>query len=76
MFEPDQQKCIYCKGTGTQIDSKATGAALRALRLSKHTTLSTVADRLKISKPYLSDLEHGYRNWRPELIDLFIKALR
>lgn len=76
MFEPVIKKCKSCGGSGNAIDSVGTGAALRAYRITKNTTLSTVADRLHLSKPYLSDLENGKRNWRAELIERFLKALR
>jgi transcriptional regulator with XRE-family HTH domain len=75
MFKASVKTCTRCQGVGHEIDSTGTGLALRALRVSKHVTLSTVANRLRISKPYLSDLENGKRNWRGELIERFIKAL-
>jgi transcriptional regulator with XRE-family HTH domain len=76
MFQASVKTCTHCNGGGQEIDSVATGLALRELRIAKHTTLSTVADRLHISKPYLSDLENGKRNWRLELINRFLQALR
>lgn len=37
-------------------------------------TLQSIADRMGISVPYLSDLERARRWWSPELFDKFITA--
>jgi predicted transcriptional regulator len=68
--------CRWCHGAGTEIDRKATGTDLRRRRLQRNLTLTKVASRMRISKPYLSDLETGQRAWRIALIKRFIKSLR
>jgi len=35
-----------------------------------------MARRLKISAPYLSDLERGNRNWSEELAGKYLEALK
>jgi transcriptional regulator with XRE-family HTH domain len=47
------------------------GRALRGLRISSGRTLNSVARQMKISGPYLSDLERGRRNWNHKLIAQF-----
>jgi transcriptional regulator with XRE-family HTH domain len=46
-----------------QIDHKATGEAMRQLRKSHRISLREVARRMKLSAPFVSDLELGRRNW-------------
>ncbi len=46
-----------------QIDHAATGAKMRVLRTSHKISLREVARRLKLSAPFVSDLERGRRNW-------------
>ncbi len=35
-----------------------------------------MARRLKVSNPYIWDLERGKRNWRPELVEQWKKACK
>ena len=46
-----------------QIDHKATGDAMRQLRKCHRLSLREVARFLKLSAPFVSDLELGRRNW-------------
>lgn len=70
------QKCHCCNGDGTELDHRKVGSELRRMRLSKGVSQTVVAQRMKFSKPYVSDLEVGARNWRPALITRYLKALR
>lgn len=67
--------CHCCAGSGTELDHKAVGAEMRAMRKSRKKTLRDVSVKMGICAPYLCDLELGYRKWRPELIVQFKKAL-
>lgn len=69
------KQCVACKGTGKEIDNQLAGEAMRALRVKAKMTQAEIADIMKISKPYLCDLEHGFRSWRDELIERYRKAL-
>ena len=46
------------------------GKQIRALREKKGITLRRLAHALKISAPFLSDLELGRRGWSPERFEL------
>lgn len=50
-----------------QIASKV-GAELRNLRIEKGLKQGHVADRIGVSQPFLSDLEHGRRRWSEVMI--------
>jgi transcriptional regulator with XRE-family HTH domain len=60
----------------TIIDHKATGLSFRKERTQKRISLREMARRLKISAPYLSDLERGNRNWSEELAGKYLEALK
>jgi DNA-binding XRE family transcriptional regulator len=45
------------------IDHAATGESYRRLRKSFGVSLRALAKQLKVSAPFLSDLERGRRNW-------------
>lgn len=45
------------------IDHKATGEAMRQLRKAQRVSLREVARHMKLSAPFVSDLELGRRNW-------------
>ncbi len=51
------------------------GLWLRDLRLVKRVSLRRAALGLKLSAPFLSDLELGKRNWDEEKIDKYLKYL-
>jgi len=70
------QLCHCCDGSGKELDHKAVGRDLRRARIAKGVSQATVARRMKFSKPYVSDLEFGARNWRTDLIAKYLKALR
>lgn len=64
--------CQKCGGTGKQIDHDV----LVAKRHASGKTLSAVASKMGISIAYLSDMEHGRRNWSPDLLRRFELALK
>jgi len=53
-------KCIGCKGRGTQTIADA--KAMRARREKKGVSVRGMAKRIKISAPFLSDIETGRRS--------------
>jgi len=69
------RKCKCCSGSGKELDPKAVGGQMRALREAMGMTQAQVANKLKFSKPYICDLEQGYRNWRDDLIIAYKAAL-
>lgn len=68
------KSCHCCNGSGTELDHIAVGADLRTLRESKGLTLDHVSSRMKLSSPYLCDLERGRRNWTEDKVARFKKA--
>jgi transcriptional regulator with XRE-family HTH domain len=63
--------CPKCGGSGEII----TGDEARQLRQKRGLTLSQVSTKMKISLPYLADLEHGRRQWNTELLTTFKRAI-
>lgn len=64
MKTPDlTEPCAQCNGTGRQLNQRAIGSLMRSRRKAANLTLKDVARKLKISGPYLSDLEQGKRRW-------------
>lgn len=58
-----------------QIDHKATGNAMRQLRKSHSISLREIARRMKLSAPFISDLERGNRNWDASRSLAFMSAV-
>lgn len=56
-------------------DMQTFGAFIRLHRESQNMSLSYMADTVKISKAYLSDLEHGKRLPRPYTLSQILKVL-
>lgn len=65
--------CHCCGGSGQELDHAAMGATMRAIRERKGISIRQLASKLRLSAPYLSDLERGRRNWRDELINAYHK---
>jgi len=76
MIQPKTRACIYCDGSGKQIDDLATGELLRAERKAAGLTQTFVAEKLKFCKAYVHDLEKGKRHWSREKIVAYQKALQ
>lgn len=66
--------CHCCSGSGKEWDHLVVGAEMRALRTKAELTLDALAAKLDFTKPYLSDLERGKRNWNDSLIAGYRKA--
>lgn len=67
--------CHCCQGSGQEIDQIHLGAEFRRLRKEKNVSMNEMARRMKISAPYLSDLERGKRNWTQSLVERFTENL-
>lgn len=61
------KKCWRCRGTGQIEDVKVLGQSLRKIRMESKITLHRMAELLKCSDGYLSDLENGKRGWLGEV---------
>jgi predicted transcriptional regulator len=62
---PATDKCPKCKGTGRVPNQKSVGEEMRQLREKHGKSLRQIAKILGFSAPYISDLEHGRRDWNP-----------
>jgi len=67
--------CQYCNGTGKAIDHADIGRWVQGYRLRASKTLKQVSQASHLSISYLSDLEHGRRNWCEDLFDLVCDAI-
>lgn len=57
-------------------DHVATGANVRAMRRTAGVSLRSVARMMRISPPFLSDLERGRRNWDADKLKRAEVAIR
>jgi len=57
------------------IDHVATGKIARRAREKVEMSLRKVAKKMKVSAPFLSDLELGRRNWKEKHLKNFSEAL-
>lgn len=57
-------------------DHRPLGAELRRRREAAGFSLREVARRMEVSAPFLSDLEHGKRNWTERTRDAFLEAIK
>ena len=64
-------KCIKT----LKIDHVSSGKTARKKRERANVSLREIARRMKISAPYLSDLELGKRNWSVKLARRFESAV-
>lgn len=69
------EACPRCQGSGRVAERRATGAILRRRRQAAGLTLRRVAAAMKLDPSYISDLENGRRDWRPELIERYLRAV-
>ena len=67
--------CSHCRGTGQQVDATATGKRIRQARLRVGIGLREASRALKISAPYLSDIERGRRTPSREVFDRIVELL-
>lgn len=68
--------CRRCGGSGRELDPRAIGEQMRKLRLASKKSLREVASTMRISPPYLSDLERGNRAFTECLLTLYKDALK
>lgn len=70
------KSCRCCRGSGKELDQKAVAAEMKKYRMTRvpKPSQATIAKRMGITPAYLCDLEQGYRNWNPSLIQRFKKA--
>lgn len=68
-------KCVHCGGTGEVPDARKIGWGLRVARKRLGIGLREMAAEIGVSSGYLHDLEHGRRNWTPELLTDYNAAL-
>jgi len=59
--------CPLCGTSGRAIEHKKTGQGFREWRRSAGVRLREASEHMGISIAYLSDLEHGRRNWSARL---------
>lgn len=69
------RQCHHCDGSGRETDPVALGAHMRKQRLALRLSLREVASRMDFSAPFISDLEHGRRNWTASTTKLYREAL-
>jgi transcriptional regulator with XRE-family HTH domain len=67
---------ITVKVQSILVDHMATGARMRQARKEAGIKLATVAEAMKVSSPFLSELERGRRNWTPLLAMKFKDAIK
>ena len=76
MADLKTKNCHCCDGSGRELDSRAVGQQMKALRQSRGISQTEMARRLGFSKPYVCDLERGHRHWRSDLLARYNKALK
>lgn len=69
------KKCPHCDGSGFVLDPVIAGQYHRAMRERKGKSLREVARMMKVTAPYVSDLERGRRNWTDERMEAYRKAV-
>lgn len=66
-------KCIRCGGTGEEPKIEEIAKEMRGKRIALGWTLKRMALELFVSPSFLSDMEHGKRNWSQERIGIVRK---
>jgi transcriptional regulator with XRE-family HTH domain len=69
------RECDKCAGTGWTPSAKVTGGEMRAMREAAGVSGAWVADVMHMSRAYVSALELGERNWTPDLVASYQRAL-
>ena len=57
------------------IDHAESGKRIRGMRTRAGISLKTLAIKLELSSAYVSDLEHGRRNWTANLFERSVKII-
>lgn len=71
-----ERLCPQCGGAGKVSDPAQIGARLKREREAAGITGREMARRMDYSAMYICDLEHGRRDWKAELIEAYVKALK
>lgn len=69
-------KCPKCQGVGTIPNPQFVGEQLRKEREAAGVSMREVARRMKMSAPFLSDVENGFRHFSPEHTARYRAALK
>lgn len=69
------RSCQYCGGTGTVADDREVGRRLREIRNLRKISIKEVAFSMKVSSPYICDLELGRRHWSGERIMRYLEIV-
>ncbi len=77
-FVASGEICRHCEGSGrsSDIDHQRVGLWIQGYRRRALLTLREVASRIGCSASYLSDLEHGRRNWNEERFNKVLEAMK
>lgn len=67
--------CRTCFGTGAAVDYEALGLALANLRVAANITQADLARKLGLSGSHISDLEHGTRKMKYDVLVLYLQAV-
>lgn len=65
--------CEFCRG---EADHKAIGHRMVQEREKMGMAQSELGREMNLSATYICDLEHGRRNWTPQMIDRYLSAVR
>jgi len=69
-------KCPHCDGTGETEDPRVIGLRMRVKREAAKISLRSLADVMRVSAAYVSDLELGKRSWRGDTTERYLNALK
>ena len=72
----EYMKCPKCNGKGEIENPVHVGALFKKGRLIKGLSLRALAQRIKLSPAYVSDLEHGKRNWSQKIKTKYYEGLK
>jgi len=67
--------CQHCNGSGKALDHAQIGKWVQQHRKDHGKKLKDVSQASHLSISYLSDLEHGRRNWCEDLFDIVCDAI-
>ena len=69
-------KLIHRNAVNREVDSEATGRAIRSLRIKNGVAIKDVAKETKMSLSLLYAMERGLRPWNQEKFTAVTKALK
>jgi predicted transcriptional regulator len=58
-----------------EVDNEATGKAAKKFRELHRMSQAKIARKMGFTPPYICDLEKGRRQWTPELVESYKKAV-